>query len=437
MWELTAGQLGMWYHERLHAESAICNAGEYLEIRGDLDAELFEAALRRVIGRADAFHIRIHDDDERAWQEVGSPDDWSLRVIDVSTEADPRAAAQEWMRTDMLRPFDLREGPVFAQALLKIAPELFFWYQSAHRAALDGTSFRIVAFYVARTYTALLAGGEPSVGDSPRPVAALLESYRLYTRSAEFERDREFWRYVLAGFPGPASAGGRRRQAAARPPRRHTEPVSPDGVATMKKAAWRLGTNFGGLLVAAAAIYLHRVTGAEDVVVGYQVDWRTGKQERDTPGMAVTILPIRLAVRGTATVASLARDVTAAIVGALPHQRYLNDGGYGMVVNVMPFDCELSFGDCAAAAYAHNLANGPVDDLTISAYDHSASHGTEISYDLNPDLYGPASGKDVARRFGRILGWLTTASPGDLVGPGRIATGRSEKSHHSMANSNS
>ena len=408
MWELTAGQLGMWYHERLHAESAICNVGEYLEIRGRLDVELFEAALRRVIGRADAFHIRIHDEDERAWQEIDSSGDWSLRVIDVSPEADPRAAAQEWMRTDMLRPFDLREGPVFAQALLKISSDLFFWYQSAHQAALDGTSFHIVASQVARTYTALLPGGGPSAGDSPRPVSALLESYRSYRRSAEFDRDREFWRDVLAGFPG------RRGQAAAQPPRRYTEPVSSDDVVAMKKAAWRLGTNFGGLLVAAAAIYLHRVTGAEDVVVGFQVDWRAGKRERDTPGMAVTVLPIRLAVRGTATVASLTRDVTAAIVGALPHQRYLNDAFRGMVVNVMPFDCELSFGDCAA--YVHNLANGPVDDLTISAYDRPTAHGTEISYDLNPDLYGPVSGKDVARRFGRILGWLTTASTSDLVG---------------------
>jgi len=34
----------------LHPESSIYNAGEYLEIRGDLDVEVFEAALRRVIG---------------------------------------------------------------------------------------------------------------------------------------------------------------------------------------------------------------------------------------------------------------------------------------------------------------------------------------------------------------------------------------------------
>jgi hypothetical protein len=420
--ELTAGQLSL-----------------YLEIRGGLDVELFEVALRRVIARADAFHIRVHDDHERVWApEIGGSDDWSLRVIDVSPEADPRAAAREWMQTDMLRPFDLRKGPVFSQALLKIAPNLFFWHQSAHHAALDGTSFRIVAAHVARTYTALLAGEEPAA-DSPRPVSVLLESYRSYRGSVEFDRDREFWRGVLAGFPA------RPGQAAARPPRRYMEYVSPGGVAAMKKAAWRLGTNFGGLLVVAAAIYLHRVTGAEDIVVGFQVDWRVGKQERDTPGMAVTILPIRLSVRGPATVASLARDVTAAIVGALPHQRYRNDACYSMVVNVMPFDCDLSFGDCAA--YAHNLANGPVDDLTISAYDQSADNGTEISYDLNPDLYSPVSGKDAARRFGNILGWLTAASPSDLVGLAQIMdeaerrkvlrTGRSEKSNQSMANSRS
>src|SRR5215469_8741197 len=160
-WELTTRQLGILYHQRLHQESPMYNMGEYLEIRGHLDVRIFEAALRRVVTTVDAFHIRIHDDGESVWQYFDSPEDWSPQVIDFSAEADPRAAAREWMDADILRPFDIMEGPLFREALLKIAPGLFFWYQVAHHVAWDGASFFIVASRAAQAYAELLAGQEP------------------------------------------------------------------------------------------------------------------------------------------------------------------------------------------------------------------------------------------------------------------------------------
>jgi hypothetical protein len=54
-------------------------------------------------------------------------------------------------------------------------------------------------------------------------------------------------------------------------------------------------------------------------------------------------------------------------------------------------------------AAEQKLSNGPVDDLAISVYDQSAygAGDADISYDLNPDLYREASGKDIAHRFGK------------------------------------
>ena len=63
-WELTAGQLGVWHHQRLYQESSVYNVGEYLEIHGDLNIEVFESALRHVIREVDAFHVRFYDEGE-------------------------------------------------------------------------------------------------------------------------------------------------------------------------------------------------------------------------------------------------------------------------------------------------------------------------------------------------------------------------------------
>ena len=427
-WELTAGQLGVWHHQCLYQESSVYNVGEYLEIRGDLNLEVFESALRCVIREVDAFHLRFYGEGEALRQRIDKSDDWPLHLADFSAEPDPRAAAESWMRTDMRRQFDLREGPIFAEAVLKIASGVFFWYQIAHHIAYDAFSASIIAARVSAVYTALL-GGDHAGGDGLKPVSLLFDADNSYRRSAEFERDRGFWLDVLAGFEGPVSVSGRPGRTASQVSRRYMESVGPHGTTDMRAAAWQLGTSFGALMVAAGAVYLHRATGADDIIIGLPVNWRLDLRCRKAPGMAVNILPIRLAVRGTTSVADLARQVTATIVESLRHQRYqhtqmrqdlrlVNDAFFSMVVNVMSFDYRLSFGDCVA--HAHNLANGPVDDLTIAVYNRSADGGVEISCDVNPELYGVAFEKDVIRRFAKILDWLVTASPDDHLGRAEI-----------------
>ena len=423
-WELTAGQLAVWNHQRLHPESPIYNIGEYLEIEGDLDLEIFESALRRVVGEVDAFHLRFRVDGEVVWQCVEKSDDWPLRVIDFTAEPDPRAAAEAWMQADMRHPFDLRDGPIFTEAVLKIASGVFFWSQIVHHMACDGFSEWLVAARVRRVYAALLAG-EPVSGDSLEPVSALLQADYSYRGSAEFERDREFWLDALMGFEGPISVSGRPGRTGSPESWRSLESVDPSGTADMRAAVRRLRASFGALMIAAGAVYLHRATGADDIVIGLPINWRHDPRSLRAPGMAANILPIRLTVRGTTSVADLAQQVMARVLDSLRHQQYhyaqmrqdlrlVNDAFFGMVINVMSFDYGLSFGDCTA--HAHNIANGPVDDLTIAVYDRSADGSIEISCDVNQELYRAGFERDVIRRYVKILNWLVAASPGDYVG---------------------
>jgi nonribosomal peptide synthetase DhbF len=116
------------------------------------------------------------------------------------------------MRADRRRKFDLGNGPIFTEAILKVDQDVFFWYQVAHHISFDGFSASLIAARVASVYTALLAGNPVSSGPL-EPVSALFESDYSYRGSAEFERDRDFWLDALAGFAGPVSVSGRRGRA--------------------------------------------------------------------------------------------------------------------------------------------------------------------------------------------------------------------------------
>lgn len=70
------------------------------------------ATVRQVVADTEAFSVRVEADDAGMLRQVVDRlVDWPLPVMDLRGAADPWAQAQEWMRADLRRPFDLRRAP--------------------------------------------------------------------------------------------------------------------------------------------------------------------------------------------------------------------------------------------------------------------------------------------------------------------------------------
>ena len=125
---LSSAQSSIWFAQMLDPHSPIYNIGEYLEILGPIDPQLFETALRQVVAECDALRLRVVETDEGPRQYIDADPDWSMPFFDVSGEADPCAVAERWMHEDMARVVDLTRGPLFGYALFRAATNRFFWY---------------------------------------------------------------------------------------------------------------------------------------------------------------------------------------------------------------------------------------------------------------------------------------------------------------------
>jgi len=425
--ELMAGQLGIWYAQLLSPDKSVYNIGEYLEIIGDLDTGLFEAAVRRAAGEADGLHLRFRGDGEAVRQYAAEPGEWPLQFIDVSSAADPRAAAEEWMRADLRCPVDLSTGPLFAEALFTVAPGRYFWYQRVHHVVGDGLSAPVFAARAAQLYTSKLASAP--AGAALKPFSVLIDADHCYRASADFGRDQQFWAQALSGFPGAPSISGRRAAGGPQVSARSLQDIEADSADALRAAARRLRTSLGGLMISAAAVYLHRMTGTDDVVLGVPVPGRA-MSLLEVPGMTANIMPVRQRVARAMTAGELAAQVSRSVRTGLRHQRYryedmrrdlgLADGGTlaSFVINTMSFDYAIRFGDCSAVP--HNLTSGPAEDVAVHVYDSSADGSMQIAVDVNPARYDAESAREISRRFQNVLDWLATAAPDDRVGRAEV-----------------
>jgi amino acid adenylation domain-containing protein len=414
---LSAPQLEVWFAQQINPSSPAYNFGEYIEIDGSINPQLFEEALRQVVSETEALQVQITEVAGEPQQVIGAASMPPMAFFDFSAEPNVRAAAEAWMRADLKREVAPLRGPLFGYALFKASGARFFWYARYHHIVMDGFGMWLVAHRLADVYTQLCTRGS-SQESSFGALATLVAEDIAYRESTQFMQDRLYWMDLLTTPPGPGSV-----TLSDRPPTkansfiRQTAHVECSTVTNLRSITLGGRNGFAQVVSAAAAIFLHRLKGAEDLVIGLPVAARDDVS-RNIPGMASNVVPLRLTAHPSMTVLELIEQTSTQMRQALEHQRYqfanirrdlgANIDGrsvFGLSINYMPFNYDLKFGGYRATA--HNLSLGPVEDLAISIYDRSDGNQLRIDFDANAALYSEADLAHYRQRFLNILGAMT------------------------------
>lgn len=420
MLPLLAAQREIWFAEqRLRDGNSVYQVGEYVDVQGEFDAEVFETALSLVVADLDTVHCRFHEDGGGLGQTVDNSRPWTMRTIDLSDAADPQSEADAWMTREMARPSQLPSGPLFHFALLRLGPERHLWYQNYHHIAMDAYGSYLVSSRVAEVYTALREGRDP--GPSPfGSLGDLAAEDASYRASADFGRDRDFWLGQLDGRPAPSPLIRGTRGAAAEF-RSATRWLPEDRLDAVRETARTVRVPWPVVVMAAAALHVQSLTGEENVLMAFPLSARGSRLARQTPATLANVLPLRLTIRPDMTVTALLEHVAAQMAAAVAHQRYRGvdvQRELGMaaatsllpVVNVMSHPYDLRFS--SARATMRNLSSGAVGNLLFMVWDRQDGQGLQIDVNGRDDL-GLADHRD---GFTAMLDAVVASDPSLPVG---------------------
>ncbi|WP_445148786.1 amino acid adenylation domain-containing protein [Baekduia sp. Peel2402] len=396
---LTSAQRGIWFAQSLDPSSPAFVTADVIEIEaGSVDAAALAAAIHSALSAAEGLCMRLgSDSDGEPFQEPVAEPLPHVEILDVPSEAD----AEAWMAADRSRPFDLAAGPLCRQVILRLPDGRLWWHQAIHHLATDAYATSLL---LRRTAAHLAGETPPPFGD----LSALGDLDADYAESDKRTTDAAFWKDALAGLTEAPTIAAATLPATAtsppwRPPHRHavilaTPPDAPRALALI-------------------AVYLHRLTGADDIVLGIPWMGRLGSPAARVPACWINVLPLRLPVAPHRTVAELANDAATTLKASGRHGRYryedlrrdvgLDRRLVGPLVNVKPFTRAIELG--GRPATVRNLAAGPVEDLTITL------SGDRLILEADPARY---SDTDVRAHLDRLARLLAT----DEDGPsGRIA----------------
>ncbi|MFE3192017.1 non-ribosomal peptide synthase/polyketide synthase [Nocardia sp. NPDC059240] len=430
---LGPAQLGVWYAQLLTPDVPLTMA-QYVDIQGDFDVDLLLRVSDDGVPMWRTSQLRFTEIDGQPFQYIDPSAGHNTTLMDLRSEPDPVAAAHDWMSTQVVRPVNVLTDidMLFAPTLIRVADQRWFWFVIGHHIVGDGYAAMNTMQWSARRYTALQRGLEP---ESVRvgTLEELVESEFAYRESTRFEADRAHWAQRTAGLEGSTTLKGR-----SAPPRagnlHYSAPLADDLRRRIEEVGAQHDSGLPGVIVAAFAAYMARLTGKDEAVLSLPVTARTTAVMRRSTGMLSNIVPMRLPVRDNTTWGELLTSARLEISGALRHQRYRHEdihrdaelqGGassralFGPMVNIMLFHPQLEFGDIKAQL--HLLSTSPVEDMSLNLF-YGENERIHLEFEVNPNLYSDAENIRHYRRFVNFLERLVGLDGGDLLADVDVCT---------------
>ena len=320
---LSFTQRRLWFFEHLTPGTSTYNVRSSFRIRGALDLDALEAALRQLVDRHAPLRTTFHETEAGTIQR--SHDDWQLKLERITLPRSPSTIEQdafERLWREEARPFDLTASPPFRAAVIRITDDDCLLMLAMHHIITDGWSLNIISRDLAELYNAVRANRPAKLPELPISYGdhAVWEIAQAALPDARESVD--FWVKDLQGAPaelplpldrrrpaGPSQAAGEATFGVPAMTRRNLEQFCSRHKATPFMAYF-----------AAWVIVLHRHGAGDDIVVGVPLAGRTRSETANLVGFFVNTLGIRIRVSGTDTFGTLLDRVKSVVLDAMRRQ---------------------------------------------------------------------------------------------------------------------
>ncbi len=326
---LTEAQSEIWLAAQL-GEEASCSFNESftLTLDGSLDQAAFLQALKSVIDRHDALHIRFDRNGERF---SFIPDfDLGVDIVDLAQEGDGEEELRAIIDDEAHMPFDLVKGPLARAKLVKLGTDRHAFVFTAHHIVCDGWSMNVLVEELSAAYSALVRGENPQFD----PALSFATYATDLAPDAEVNPDtQKFWLDQFRDIPEPAEMPFDR----AYPEQRTfaggtcTVKIGADVYKDLKKRGARSGATLFSTLLAALQVMVARLSGQPDVVIAVPSAGQSLLDGQTLVGHCVNLLPLRQMVEASKSFETHLKATQQLVLKAFEHQDYT----YGTLVKTL------------------------------------------------------------------------------------------------------
>ena len=317
---LSFAQQRLWLLDQIEPNRPTYNIPLALRLRGTLDVAALEQSLNEICRRHEVLRTTFSGGQNgEPCQVIAAPVSVPLPVVDLRGCA---VEAEECLRAEARRPFNLAIGPVVRWKLLQVADDEHALLWNVHHIAFDGWSIGVLARELSALYGAFVAGQASPLPELPVQYVDFAAWQRDWLRGEVLERQLTFWKKQLAGSSLVLELPADRP----RPPTQSTRgadipfELSKRAGDALEQLGRREGATLFMTLLAAFQVLLHRHSGQDDIIVGAPVAGRDLVETEGLIGFFVNTVPVRGDLSGNPSFRQFLQQIRETALGVFAHQ---------------------------------------------------------------------------------------------------------------------
>jgi amino acid adenylation domain-containing protein len=328
---LSFGQERLWFIHQLDPHHSAYNLVRATKLEGNLNIRALDKSVNEILRRHDILRTIFVFGEGKPVQLVRAGLSLPLEIVDITKFCgeEQEQEVEQIIHAESSISFDLEKGPLLRVKLLKLSVREHVFLLVIHHIAADGTSIQVFIRELVRLYAAFSQGKESPLTELPIQYA----DYACWQRqwfgegalNASFRKKQEaYWLEQFRGeiplltlpidFPRPAVqdfAGDT-----------ITAHLDSDHTRALKAMTLRVKTTLYVVILSVLNIFLSKLSGQEDIVVGTPVAGRRHPDVRELIGMFVNTLALRNYPYHDKSFAAFLEEVKQRTLSAFENQEY-------------------------------------------------------------------------------------------------------------------
>lgn len=422
---LTSPQLSIWYTEQMYSGTSISNVAGTLRIQEKVDFSLLEKAIQLFIRNNDGMRLRVClDENGNPQQYVSEYAERKIPYIDFSTHEDSEKAFYDWNNEMTLKPFELLDNDLYSFTMVKISDSDGGFYVITHHLISDAWNMSLIGSFIVDYYCKLKNEITDENAFLPKPsYLSFIENDIAYKSSNRYEKDKLFWEETFHEMPELTVLKTRTTNRISAKAKRKTFVAPARFIDQLKGYCTEHKVSPYPLFLSALTMYFNRISGKEDIILGTPILNRLNHSDKNTSGMFISTIPLRLEVHADETFQALSERVMEVCSSAFRHQRYpfnqilrfvrdrhnIKENLYDIVLSYQNSKFDKSH---EVDYFTRWHFNGyQPNSLTIHINDRDDEGTVILDYDYHEDLYDD---REIEFLHQHILGllWHALDNPG-------------------------
>ncbi len=318
--ELTTPQKSIWLTNQMFPNTPIENICGSVIIEEKVNFIALQKSINFFVQKNDSFRIQFVQTENGIKQFISSFSPFNVEIINVNFDSDVNCIEKKLVST----PFPLTDSLLFQFKMFEFPDGHGGFTINAHHLISDAWTAGLVVNQII-DYYAFLIHSSQAVEDNYPSYIDYINSEKEYLQSERFKKDEEFWMNVYKTIPEIAKVPSIREVPLVKhscKSFRKEYTISKETITSVAEFCNSHHISIFNFFMAIYSIYISRVSGLQDFVIGTPVLNRTNFKDKHTTGMFISTVPFRISIGDDYDFSYFVANISRDALSIFRHQKY-------------------------------------------------------------------------------------------------------------------